>query len=61
VSQPDFLAAFEHHLQLHGVPFERRSVQAFVESAWPLIVEDPTPSRWCVEYLALVAVPRARN
>jgi hypothetical protein len=48
----DFLAALERHLQLHGVPFDRRSLRAFVESAWPLIEEDPTPSRWCSEFLA---------
>jgi len=51
MSQPDFLAAFEHHLRLHRVPFERRTLLAFVESAWPLIEEDPTPSRWCAEFL----------
>ena len=48
----DFLAAFERHLQLHGVPFDRRSLLAFIEGAWPLIEEDARPQRWCQEYLA---------
>jgi hypothetical protein len=47
----DFLAQLEAHLQLHGVPFDRRSLRAFVESAWPLIEEDARPERWCAEFL----------
>jgi len=48
----DFVAALERHLQLHGVPFSRADVQAFVESCWPLIEEDTRPERWCAEFLA---------
>jgi hypothetical protein len=48
----DFRAAFEQHLQLHGVPFERRDVLAFVENAWPLMEPDPRPERWCAAFLA---------
>jgi hypothetical protein len=55
----DFLAQLEAHLQLHGVPFDRRSVRAFVEGAWPLIEEDARAERWCAEYLA--AQPTARE
>jgi hypothetical protein len=35
----DLVAAFERHLQ-HAHPFDRRSLLAFVESAWPRIEED---------------------
>jgi hypothetical protein len=55
----DFLAQLEAHLQLHATPFDRRSLRAFVESAWPLIEEDATPCRWCAEYLA--SQPAARE
>jgi hypothetical protein len=48
----DFLAALEQHSQLHGVPFDRRSLRAFVESAWPLIEEKPLVTYWCGEFLA---------
>jgi hypothetical protein len=51
VTQPAFLAALERHLQLHAVPFERRELWAFVESAWPLIEPDPCPEKWCGEFL----------
>jgi hypothetical protein len=47
----DFVAALERHVQLHGVPFSRADVQAFVESCWLLIEEDARPERWCAEFL----------
>jgi hypothetical protein len=36
----DLVAAFERGLQLHAHPFDRRSLLAFVESAWARIEED---------------------
>jgi hypothetical protein len=51
MTSQDFVASLEAHLQLHAVPFDRRSLRAFVEGAWPLIEEDARPERWCVEYL----------
>jgi hypothetical protein len=59
VTQPEFLAALERHLQLHAVPFTRADVQAFVEAAWPLIADDPRPERWCREFRAALAPPTA--
>jgi len=52
MTQQDFLAQLEEHVRLHGVPFDRRSLRAFVEGAWPWIQEDERPERWCGEYLA---------
>ena len=52
MTQQDFLAQLAAHLRLHGQPFDRRSLIAFVESAWPLIEEDARPERWCAEFLA---------
>jgi hypothetical protein len=55
MTQQDFLAALERHLQLHGIPFDRADVRAFVESAWSLIEDDPCPEKWCAEFLAAPA------
>jgi hypothetical protein len=54
-TRPEFLAALEAALQQRGKPFRRADVLAFVEAAWPLIEEDPSPGRWAGEFSAAAA------
>jgi hypothetical protein len=51
-TKPDFLAALESELQQRGRPFSRADVLAFVEAAWPLVEDDPSPGRWAGEFAA---------
>lgn len=48
----DFLHSLESSLQLRGVAFSRAALQLFVESAWPLIAEDPDPEFWAGEFIS---------
>jgi hypothetical protein len=50
-----FLAQMEKQLQPAGVPFSRAALQCFIESAWPLIEDDPDPQFWCERFLELGA------
>lgn len=51
MNQQDFLQALESSLQFRGVAFSRAALQAFVESAWPLMAEDPDPEFWAGEFI----------
>jgi hypothetical protein len=47
----DFLRMLESSLQLRHVPFSRAALIAFVESAWPLIEDDPDVAFWSERFL----------
>jgi hypothetical protein len=51
MSQSEFVAALEAELQLRAVPFDLAALLAFVESAWPLIEENPAPGFRASEFL----------
>jgi hypothetical protein len=51
----DFLRLLEAHLQPMHLPFSRAALQAFVESAWPLIEDEPDPAYWSERFLELGA------
>lgn len=51
MNQQDCLQSLESTLQYRGVQFSRAALQAFVESAWPLIAEDPDPGFWANEFI----------
>jgi hypothetical protein len=55
----DFLAALERPLQLHAVAFTRADLIAFVESAWPLMVDNPAVTYWCGQFRARLAMAPA--
>jgi hypothetical protein len=48
----EFSAALAGELRLLGVPFDRGALLSFVESAWPLIEDDPDPGRWVGAFLS---------
>ena len=51
MSKTDFLQSIESTLQLRGVAFSRADLQAFVESAWPLILDNPDVEFWSKEFI----------
>jgi hypothetical protein len=51
MSQSDFSKALESELRLRGVPFDLAALLSFVESAWPLIAENPDIAFWATEFL----------
>jgi hypothetical protein len=51
VTQIDFIEALESELQLRAVPFDRAALLSFLESAWPLIEENPDVGFWATEFL----------
>ena len=53
-SDPDpvlFVDALSHEIRPRGVPVLQSELRAWVASAWPLIVEDPSPARWAAAWL----------
>jgi hypothetical protein len=52
---PDFLSAMEGALRGRGVPFSRGALQAFVESAWELIADQPDVKFWADRFLEMGA------
>lgn len=51
MNQTDFLQSMESTLQLQGVSFSRAVLQAFVESSWPLILDNPNVEFWAREFI----------
>jgi hypothetical protein len=56
MSQSDFVEALESELQLRAVPFDLAALLSFVESAWPLIAENPDIAFWATEFLKTESV-----
>jgi hypothetical protein len=54
----DFAALADAELRPLAVPFGRRDLQAFVAAAWPLVLEDPDPSRSGRAFLEATATAR---
>jgi hypothetical protein len=48
----DFLRLLESHLQPMHVPFSRAALQAFVESCWPWMEDEPDVEMWAAKFLA---------
>jgi hypothetical protein len=55
----EFVQALEDDLQLHGVPFDRADLLAFVVSAWPLIEDDPDVGRWVGAFMEALGMALA--
>jgi hypothetical protein len=47
----DFLLILESRLRPAGTPFSRAALQAFVESCWPWMSEDPDVEMWDAKFL----------
>ena len=54
MTRDEFTEALEQELRLRGGAFSRADLLVFVDSAWPLIEDDPDPARWAREYLDVV-------
>jgi hypothetical protein len=52
-----FLLSLEQELHLLGIPHDRGALLAWIESAWPLIEDDPDVGRWAGEYAEATAAP----
>jgi hypothetical protein len=46
-----FLDALALELRARGHHVLRSEVRAWLEAAWPMVREDPSPGRWASEYL----------
>jgi hypothetical protein len=53
LSPADFLRLLEAHVRPMHVSFSRTVLQCFIESAWPLIEDDPDPAFWADRFLEL--------
>ena len=47
----DFVRSLESKLQARGVLFSHAALNAFVESTWPWIEDDPDVDYWCERFL----------
>ena len=47
----DFRESVDIALQHCGTLFDRAGLAQFIRENWPLIIEDPEPSRWAAEFL----------
>jgi hypothetical protein len=52
INPADFTRLLESHLQPKYVPFSRAALQYFIESAWPLIEDDPDVELWAAKFPA---------
>lgn len=57
----EFTEALEMELRLRGCSFERWKLLEFVQGAWPLIEEDPSPGRWVREFMEAQADPACQG
>ena len=53
INPADFPRLLDSYLQPMHVPFSRAALQCFIESAWPLIEDDPDPAFWSERFLEL--------
>jgi hypothetical protein len=51
MTRDDFTAALEEQLRIRGYSFSRAAVLDFVQSAWPLIEDDPDPVLWAQRFV----------
>jgi hypothetical protein len=47
----EFVNTLEDDLQLRGAPFDWADLVTFVDSAWPLIEDNPDVPHWAAEFL----------
>jgi hypothetical protein len=46
-----FLDALALELRLRGCPALRSELRQWVQAAWPLIADDPSPGRWATAWV----------
>jgi hypothetical protein len=55
----EFVRALESHLRTHAIPFTRGDLIVFVESAWPLVEDNPDLAHWCQQFRERLAACQA--
>jgi hypothetical protein len=48
----EFTARLALDLRDRGIPYERRRLEVFAASVWPLALDDPDLKRWTAEFVA---------